>query len=56
MYVSAKWRETALDDLSEAEVLAGVPKEFFANLWNPMLFLENAHGAPKGNGLSLVNA
>jgi len=47
VYVSAKWREAALDDLSEAEVRAGVPKEFFANLWNPMLFLENAHGAPK---------
>ena len=48
VYVSAKWREPALDELSINQIKQGVPKEFFADLWNPMLFLENAHGAPKG--------
>jgi len=47
VYVSAKWREPALDQLTEHEISCGVPKEFFADLWNPQLFLENAHGAPK---------
>jgi len=47
VYVSAKWREPALDQLTEHEIRGGVPKEFFADLWNPQLFLENAHGAPK---------
>jgi len=47
VYVSAKWREPALDALTQMEIQEGVPKEFFVGLWNPQLFLENAHGAPK---------
>jgi len=47
VYVSAKWREPALDELTLRDIQDGVPKEFFADLWNPQLFLENAHGAPK---------
>ena len=48
VYVSAKWREPALDKLTESEIAHGVPKKFFLDLWNPQLFLENAYGAPKG--------
>jgi len=47
VYVSAKWREPALDKLTESEIAHGVPKKFFLDLWNPQLFLENAYGAPK---------
>jgi len=46
VYVSAKWREPALDKVPLKEV-DDLPQDFFLSLWNPQLFLENAYGTPK---------